>query len=34
MPDVSEPGHLGRSFRIAVKKTDHHYLDPTVPLAV
>ena len=25
---VSEPGHPGRSFRVAVKKTDHHYLDP------
>jgi polyhydroxyalkanoate synthase len=25
---VSEPGHPGRSFRIAVKKTNGHYQDP------
>ncbi len=25
---VSEPGHRGRSFRIATKMIDHHYLDP------
>jgi polyhydroxyalkanoate synthase len=25
---VSEPGHAGRSFRVAVKKTNGHYLDP------
>ncbi len=25
---VSEPGHAGRSFRLAVKRTDHHYLEP------
>jgi polyhydroxyalkanoate synthase subunit PhaC len=25
---VSEPGHPGRSFQIATKVSDHHYLDP------
>jgi polyhydroxyalkanoate synthase subunit PhaC len=25
---VSEPGHAGRSFRVGLKKTNDHYLDP------
>jgi len=25
---VSEPGHAGRSFRISIRKTNQHYLDP------
>jgi polyhydroxyalkanoate synthase len=25
---VSEPGHAGRNFRVGVKKTNGHYLDP------
>ena len=25
---VSEPGHLGRGFRVNTKKVDDHYLDP------